>query len=153
MDSTEQIDKAFVQIASLPDDQIDLTRGALLIAKTAYPDLEESFYVEQLNRIAAKLKNEIKANEDTLKIVTKINHFLFDEEKLLGNRENYYDPDNSFLNRVLDRKLGIPITLSLIYIEVARQLELDVRGIGLPGHFIIVLYRASESVFIDPFNR
>ena len=153
MESTAQIDKGFSQMASLPDDRIDLARGALLIAKAAYPDLDESFYLGRLNCMAAGLMNQITAKMDSVDIVTRINHILFDEEKLHGNRENYYDPDNSFLNRVLDRGIGIPITLSLIYIEVAGRLGLDARGIGLPGHFITALYHESGKVFIDPFNR
>ena len=153
MDLTEQIDAEFSRMASLPGDQIDLARGALLIAKTAYPDLDEAFYLDRLNRMAAGLMNSITATKSALDKITKINRFLFDREKLLGNRENYYDPDNSFLNRVMDRKLGIPITLSLIYVEVAGRLGLDVRGIGLPGHFITALYHSSGRIFIDPFYR
>ena len=153
MDLTEQIDMEFLQMASLPDEQIDLARGALLIAKTAYPDLDEAFYLERLNRLSAGLMNSITDTKSALDKITKINRLLFDREKLLGNRENYYDPDNSFLNRVMDRKLGIPITLSLIYVEVAGRLGLDVRGIGLPGHFITALYHSSERIFIDPFHR
>ncbi|MGD8257057.1 MAG: transglutaminase-like domain-containing protein [Desulfobacterales bacterium] len=153
MDSTEKIDKDFLLMASFPDDRVDLAHGALIIAQTAYPDLEESIYLERLDRLAAKLKNGMAAECDAIDIITKINQLLFDDEKLRGNRRNYYDPDNSFLNRVLDRKLGIPITLSLIYIEVAGRLGLDVRGIGLPGHFITALYHASGRIFIDPFNR
>jgi regulator of sirC expression with transglutaminase-like and TPR domain len=140
-------------MASLPDDRIDLARGALLIAKAAYPELDDSFYLGRLNRMAAGLMNQIPAKMDALDIITRINHILFDEEKLRGNRENYYDPDNSFLNRVIDRRIGIPISLSLIYIEVAGRLGLDVRGIGLPGHFITALYHESGKIFIDPFNR
>jgi regulator of sirC expression with transglutaminase-like and TPR domain len=153
LDSTEQIDKQFSHMASLPDEQIDLARGALLIAKSEYPELDESFYLQRLNRISARLKNDMTRNRSSLEMVAKINHLLFDEEKFRGNRENYYDPDNSFLNRVLERKLGIPITLSLIYIEVAGRLGLDVRGIGLPGHFIVALYHASARIFIDPYNQ
>ena len=153
MDLTEQIDKEFSQIASLPDEQIDLARGALLIAQSAYPDLDESLYLGHLDRIASKVKRDMTADINSADIITRINHILYDEEKFCGNRENYYDPDNSFLNRVIDRKTGIPITLSLIYIEVAGRLGLDVRGIGLPGHFITALYHASGIIFIDPFNR
>jgi regulator of sirC expression with transglutaminase-like and TPR domain len=92
--------------------------------------------------------------ESFLKLrLCRINHIIFDEEKFSGNSGNYYDPDNSYLNRVLDRKTGIPITLSLIYIEVAGRLGLDVRGIGLPGHFIAALYHTSGKIFIDPFHR
>ena len=140
-------------MASLPDDRIDLARGALLIAKAAYPDLNASYYLGRLNRLATGLMNRITAKMDSTDIITRMNHILFDEEKLRGNHENYYDPDNSFLNRVLDRKMGIPITLSLIYIEVAGRLGLDMRGIGLPGHFITAFYHESGKIFIDPFNR
>ena len=153
MESTEQIDTKFSLMAALPDDRIDLAIGALLIAKAAYPDLNKSIYLERLDRMAAGLRSRITAELDAVDIVTRINHLLFDKEKLRGNRENYYDPDNSFLNRVLDRKIGIPITLSLIYIEVGRRLGLEVRGIGLPGHFITALYHKSGNIFMDPFNR
>lgn len=153
MDLTEQIDKAFSQIGSLQDDRINLAHGALLIAKVAYPHLDESLYLERLDRIASKVKRDITADLNAADIISRINHIIFDEEKFRGNRENYYDPDNSFLNRVLDRKTGIPITLSLIYIEVAGRLGLDVRGIGLPGHFITALHHTSGKIFIDPFHK
>jgi regulator of sirC expression with transglutaminase-like and TPR domain len=152
LDSTSQIDEKFSCIASLPNDQIDLAQGALLIAKTAYPDLDELFYLNYLDRLALKVRHDMTVDLGPADIIARINHVLFDEEKFRGNRENYYDPDNSYLNRVFDRKTGIPITLSLIYMEVARRLELDVRGIGLPGHFIAALYHESEKMYIDPFN-
>lgn len=153
MDLTEKIDQEFFQMASVPDDQIDLARGALLIAKTAYPDLDEWFYLEWLNQMASRVKGDVAVIKNSADIILRVNQLLFDEEGLRGNRENYYDPDNSFLNRVLERKLGIPITLSLIYVEVAGRLGLDVRGIGLPGHFITAMYHSSGVIFIDPFNR
>ena len=152
MDSTEQIDREFSQIASLPNDRIDLAHGALLIAKAAYPELDETLYLGHLDRIASRVKRDMTTDPDVIDIITRINLILFDEEKFRGNRDDYYDPDNSFLNRVLDRKTGIPITLCLIYIEVAGRLGLDVRGIGLPGHFIAALYHESGKIYIDPFN-
>jgi regulator of sirC expression with transglutaminase-like and TPR domain len=152
LDITDKIDKEFSRIASLPNDQIDLAHGALLIAKSAFPDLDESVYLDYLHRIAARIKPDFASDEDPAGFIAKINRVLFDVEKFHGNRENYYDPDNSFLNRVIDRKTGIPITLSLIYIEIARRLGLDVRGVGLPGHFITALYHDSGEIFIDPFN-
>jgi regulator of sirC expression with transglutaminase-like and TPR domain len=153
LDLTDTIDNEFSQLASLADDRIDLAHGALLIAKAAYPDLNESLYLERLDRMAASVKLDMTANLESEDIITKLNFILFEQEKFRGNRENYYEPDNSFLNRVLDRKTGIPITLSLVYIEVAGRLGLDVRGIGLPGHFITALYHASGKIFVDPFNR
>jgi len=153
LDLTDTIDNEFSQIASHADDRIDLAHGALLIAKAAYPDLNESLYLDRLDRIAARVKLDLTANTESEDVIAKLNYVFFEQEKFRGNRENYYDPDNSFLNRVLDRKTGIPITLSLIYIEVAGRLGLDVRGIGLPGHFITALYHASGKIFIDPFNQ
>ena len=153
MDSTDTIDKEFSRLGSLADDRINLVHGALLIAKAAYPDLNESLYLERLDRMAAEVKIDMTAHSESEEIIMKLNDVLFEQEKLRGNRENYYDPDNSFLNRVLDRKTGIPITLSLIYIEVAGRLGLDVRGIGLPGHFITALYHPSGTIYIDPFNQ
>ena len=153
MDLTEQIDKGFIQLSSLSDDRINLAHGALLIAKAAYPDLDESFYLARLDRLASDVKGDMTADMDAAAIIARINHILFDKEKFRGNRENYYDPDNSFLNRVLDRRTGIPITLCLIYIEVAGRLGLDVRGIGLPGHFIAALYHPAGKIYLDPFNR
>ena len=153
MDVTDQIDKGFLQLASLSDDRISLTHGALLIAKAAYPDIDESIYLARLDRLASDVKCEMETDIGAEAITARINHILFEKEKLRGNREKYYDPDNSFLNRVLDRKTGIPITLCLVYIEVAGRLGLDVRGIGLPGHFIAALYHSAGKIFIDPFNR
>ena len=153
LDLTDTIDKEFSQIASLADDRIDLAHGALLIAKASYPELNESFYLERLDRLAARVHLDTTAATEPEDIVAKLNDVLFEQERYRGNHENYYDPDNSFLNRVLDRKTGIPITLSLVYIEVAGRLGLDVRGIGLPGHFITAFYHASGKIFIDPFNR
>ena len=153
MDGTAAIDKEFSQLASLDDERIDLAHGALLIAKAVYPDLNASLYLERLDQIAAGVQLDIAAITEPGNIISRLNHILFEQERFRGNRENYYDPDNSFLNRVLDRKTGIPITLSLIYIEVGGRLGLDVRGIGLPGHFMTALYHASGKIFIDPFNR
>jgi len=153
LDLTEQIDKELFQLASLSDDRINLAHGALLIAKAAYPDLDESLYLARLDRLASDVKRDLTVDMDAATVIARINHILFDKEKFRGNREQYYDPDNSFLNRVIDRKTGIPITLCLIYIEVAGRLGLDVRGIGLPGHFIAALCHAAGKIYIDPFNR
>ena len=149
MDLTDKIDKEFSQLASLADDRIDLAHGALLIAKAAYSELNESLYLNRLDQMASRVKLDMTANADTPEdIIAKLNDIIFEQDKFRGNSKNYYDPDNSFLNRVIDRKTGIPITLSIIYIEVAGRLGLDVRGIELPGHFIAVLYHASGEIFI-----
>ena len=153
MDLSDTIDQEFSQFASLDDERIDLAHGALVISKAAYPDLNASLYLERLERMAASVKLDLTVDSDPADIAARLNHTLFEQERFRGNHEDYYDPDNSFLNRVLDRKKGIPITLSLIYIEVGRRLGLDIRGVGLPAHFITALYHASGRIFIDPFNR
>jgi regulator of sirC expression with transglutaminase-like and TPR domain len=153
LDLTEHIDKGFLQLASLSDDRINLAHSALLFAKAAYPDLNESVYLARLDRLAADVKRDLTADPDAVDIIARMNDILFDKERFRGNREQYYDPDNSYLNRVLDRKTGIPISLCLIYIEVAGRLGLDVRGIGLPGHFIAALYHTGGKIYIDPFNQ
>ena len=109
LSSTDQADNEFSKLASLPDEQIDLARGALLIAKTAYPDIDESYYLQRLNQMAAKVGTNGKAANNTLDIIPRLNRLLFEEEKLYGNSENYYDPDNSFLNQVLGVSLVLYI--------------------------------------------
>jgi len=140
-------------MARLPDDRIDLAKAALLISRTEYPHLDESFYLGRLEGMAARLKPRIAGKTSPEVVIKEINRLLFEEEGFRGNTHNYLDPRNSFLNQVLERKLGIPITLSLVYMEVGRRAGLDVHGIGLPGHFITALIHESERMLIDPFSR
>jgi regulator of sirC expression with transglutaminase-like and TPR domain len=140
-------------MARLPDDRIDLAKAALLISRTEYPHLDESFYLGRLEDMAARLKPWIAGTTSPEVLTKEINRLLFEEEGFRGNIHNYLDPRNSFLNQVLERKLGIPISLSLVYIEVGRRAGLDVQGIGLPGHFITALIHESGRILVDPFNR
>lgn len=135
-----------------PEDHIDLVEAALLIARTAFPDLISSQYTDRLDRWAERLLSRLDTLPGTGEILTNLNRILFDEEDFRGNQENYYDPQNSFLNRVLERKLGIPITLSLVYSEVGRRAGFPVHGIALPGHFLVGLLHASGTLYVDPFN-
>ncbi len=134
------------------DHQIDLVHAALLIAQEEYPDLRLGHYLRSLDMLAQRIRQRAIAAGSVHEIVEAVNHVLFVEEGFRGNAENYYDPRNSFLNEVLDRKLGIPISLSIVYIAVGRRLGLPVVGLGLPGHFIVGV-QADERILIDPFNR
>lgn len=134
------------------DHRIDLVHAALLIAQEEYPDLRPARYLRRLDVLALRIRRHAIAAGSVLEIVEAVNHVLFVEEAFRGNTENYYDPRNSFLNEVLDRKLGIPISLSIVYIAVGRRLGLPVVGLGLPGHFIVGI-QADEQILIDPFNR
>src|SRR3989441_8735346 len=136
----------------LEDEEIDLTRAALLIARTEYPHFNIEPYaarIDELGERVAAQAADLQAN----RTIAALNHVLFDEVGLRGNCDDYYDPRNSFLNDVLDRGLGIPITLSVVYMEVARRVGFPLAGVGLPGHFLLKHYGDGPETLIDCFNR
>ncbi len=149
MDLTAQIE----ELASLPDHAIDPTKAALLIARSEYPDLDETHYRGLLDVMGETLKSRIPSSTTPEGLIDEANKLLFGEEGFQGNRREYYDPRNSFLNEVLDRKLGIPITLSLVYLHVGRKAGLPVYGVGAPGHFLVGFLAEKRRIFIDPFNN
>ena len=135
------------------DERIDLLRAALTIARTEYPQLDIDSYISRVDAIARRVAARIRDIGDTAQTIYALNTVLFKEEELRGNRDNYYDPRNSFLNDVLDRRLGIPITLALIYMEVARRIGFPLFGVGMPGHFLLKHYDVEgRQVLIDAFN-
>ena len=131
---------------------IELDRAALEIARMEYPELHGGEAIAALDRYAAMIADRAHDLSDGQRFVETASAYLFEELGLKGNDEDYYDPDNSYLNRVIERKLGIPITLSVIYIEVARRLAKPVFGIGLPGHFLIRYDDGDYSTYIDPYH-
>lgn len=137
----------------IADDQTDLTRAALLIARTEYPALDIEPYAGRIEQLAGSVANQVP-DLSPQRTILALNRVLFDEARLRGNRDDYYDPRNSFLNDVLDRGLGIPISLSVIYMEVARRVGFPLAGIGLPGHFLLKHYAADgNEILIDCFNH
>ncbi len=136
------------------DEAIELATAALALARIEYPQLDLPAYLQRLNALARRVKTNLRANPGARETVAAINRVLFEEEGLRGNRDDYYDPRNSFLNDVLDRKLGIPITLSVVYMEVARRIGFPIAGTGMPGHFLLKHYDVlSGDIIIDAFNR
>jgi regulator of sirC expression with transglutaminase-like and TPR domain len=139
----------FAALICLPDEDIDLGLGALLIAGEEYPDLDHEPYLRQLDEMggqaAARLSPDMSAKEQ----VEALAQLLAVEHGFRGNEDDYYDPRNSFLNDVLERRTGIPITLATVYIEVGQRAGLDVAGVGFPTHF---LARLGDVVF-DPFRE
>ncbi len=136
------------------DESIDLAGAALALAGIEYPDLDRELYLQRLDNLAARAKRGLRASPSARETVATLNRVLFDEEGLRGNRDDYYDPRNSFLNDVLDRKLGIPITLSVVYLEVARRIGFPLAGTAMPGHFLLKHYDLmSGEIIIDPFHR
>jgi len=136
------------------DDQIDLLCAALAIARLEYPALEIKPYLARVDALAARVAARVTDTGDEVQTITAVNHVLFREEGFRGNEADYYDPRNSFLNDVLDRRLGIPLTLALVYMEVARRVGFPLFGVGLPGHFLLKHYDAEgRPVVLDPFHQ
>jgi regulator of sirC expression with transglutaminase-like and TPR domain len=142
----------FARVVDQPESAVDLGEAALLIAEDAYPGLDVLGYLRRLDEIAVPLLAHAGEDSSLGEMVSALNGHLFGELGFRGNAEDYYDPRNSYLNEVLDRRLGIPITLSVLYIEIARRIGLTVVGVGLPGHFIVEARRDTSSVLLDPFH-
>jgi regulator of sirC expression with transglutaminase-like and TPR domain len=140
------------QILSGPEQQIDLGRAALALARLEHPALDEDGYVGRLRQFADQLRPKLPEKLASGDVVGAVSQHLFEELGFCGNEGDYYDLRNSFLNDVIDRRTGIPITLSVIYLEVTRHLELPYFGVGLPGHFLVKYDDGRERVFVDPFH-
>ncbi|MGZ4819665.1 MAG: SirB1 family protein [Terriglobales bacterium] len=135
------------------DERIPLDRAALTIARTEYPDLDFEPYLRRLGELATRVTGRLSRIAGPDETIAALNHVLFREEGFRGNRQDYYDPRNSFFNDVLDRKLGIPITLALVYMEVARRIGFPLFGVGMPGHFLLKHYDVEgHETLIDAFN-
>lgn len=143
--------REFAAAVHRPEPEIDLGRAALLIAKAEYPELDVGSYLVTLNGLA-DLAGAEGRGANSLRRLHRLRRFLFETQGFVGNTQEYFDPKNSFLNEVLDRKVGIPITLSLVVIEVGRRLGLAIEGIGLPGHFVVGFRSEDGQVLFDPFH-
>jgi len=145
----------FLEMLSRPADQVDLAAAALLIALDEYPGLNVAAYLQQIDAIAERTlsKMSFQSADRPLEAIQTINRQLFDVEGFRGNQEDYYDPRNSFLNEVMDRRTGIPITLSVLYMEVGHRIGLEIQGVGMPGHFIVKCEHQGQEFFVDPFDR
>jgi regulator of sirC expression with transglutaminase-like and TPR domain len=145
--------KTFQQLVTLPDAAIPLAEAALIMACEEYPQLELGPYLDMLDQIADGAQRKLGASGSPRDTVEHINTVLFDTYGFRGNADDYYDPRNSFLNDVLDRRIGIPITLSTLYIEVSRRLSFPIVGVGMPGHFLVKYADRREEFFLDPYDR
>ena len=146
-------DNAFLGFCLSHGEDFDLEEGAWLLARTQYPDINVEAYQALLDSFVAELRQRVVLYTKANQILTKINDYLFNELNFVGNEQNYYDPENSFLNRVLDKRTGNPISLCLLYILIARRLHLPVVGVGLPGHFVCRFQSTSDEIYVDAFNN
>ena len=145
----------FREMVSRPPEQVDLAAAALLIALDEYPGLNVSGYLDRIDGLAERTSAQLHfdAAQRPMETIESINYQLFEVEGFRGNQEDYYDPRNSFLNDVLDRKTGIPITLSVLYMEVGRRIGLKIEGVGMPGHFIVKCKHNGTEIFVDAFGQ
>lgn len=151
MDAQSATD-ALAELAADARDDLPLDRGAFLVAAAFDPDLDVEREVGVLDALAQGAARRVAAEFDPLTAINELNEYLFDHVGFGGNDADYYDPRNSLLHEVLRRRLGIPITLSVVYIEAGRRLGMPLRGVGMPGHFL-VRHDAEPSLYIDPFHR
>jgi regulator of sirC expression with transglutaminase-like and TPR domain len=143
----------FCQEIQKPDNEINLAAAALYIAQEEYPHLDCAAYLQTLDKMAATLRDRLPENPYPMKIIRAINAYLFQDLGFKGNDRDYYDPKNSFLNDVLDRRTGIPISLSLVYLELAQRIGFPMAGVGMPGHFLIRPILEDMAIFVDAFHQ
>jgi regulator of sirC expression with transglutaminase-like and TPR domain len=135
------------------DRDINLARAALYIAQTTYPDLDIDAQLQLLDEMADEVAKRLPQSRYPLMVIRTINNYLYEELGFTGNHSNYYDPRNSFLNEVLARRTGIPITLALVYLEIAQRIDFPMMAIGMPGHFMIRPDFEDSEIFIDTFHN
>jgi regulator of sirC expression with transglutaminase-like and TPR domain len=146
-------DDHFLAFCLRHGEEFDLEQGAWIFAQTQYPRINVEAYQAVLDGYANELRARLGSTAQPQDLLTIINQYLFSELGFAGNEENYYDPENSYLNRVMDQRTGNPINLCLMYLLLARRLRLPVAGIGLPGHFICRYQSTAAEIYFDPFNR
>ena len=143
----------FRRAVERPEEALDLGRAALAIAASEYPRLDTTAYLARIDELAIAVTKHLTGDESgPHRSIAALNYVLFQKCAFRGNRDDYFDAKNSFLNEVIDRRIGIPITLSVLYMEVARRIGLPLLGVGFPGHFLVKYLDDREEIVIDPFN-
>ena len=143
----------FATMIAKGEEAINLAEAALLIAQEEYPDMDVAVYLDRLDQMAEEVDKRAWNQKDPYGRLEALNRYLFDKARFRGNTVEYYDPRNSFLNEVLDRRTGIPITISTVYLEVGWRLGLPLRGVGFPAHFLVKYSSPEGEIVIDPFHR
>lgn len=142
----------FALAVARPEPDIELARAALYVAQEEYPQLPVPLYLARLDQLAEEVKDRLANETAPLIVLQEVLETLFVRRRLRGNTDAYYDPRNSFLNDVLDRGLGIPLTLSIVLLEVGWRLGLPLEGVNFPGHFLVRYKGDAMDLLIDPFD-
>lgn len=143
----------FAKEVNQADDKISLAKAGLFYAQAEDLNLDVDHYIQVLDNMAEEIEKRLPEKLYPLKVIKTINKYLFTDLGYTGNNQTYYDPRNSFLNDVIDRRTGIPITLSVIYLEIAKRIDFSMEGIGMPGHFLIRPNFEESGIFVDAFNQ
>ena len=141
----------FAELVAGSRDEFSLAEACLVIAKDAYPGLDVNHYLGEIERMAARLRGRLRQVSDAEEKVIALNQFLFEDQGFSGNVKDYYDPRNSYLNEVIDRRCGIPISLSILYMEIGRKIGLPLTGVSFPGHFLVRFSLRGSTLVLDPF--
>ncbi len=130
---------------------MDLAQAALMVAEAEYPGLDIARYIDMLDTLAGRVRDAIAATPAAPQMATVL-RVLYEDLGFRGNSADYYDPKNSFLNDVLERRRGIPITLAIVLVEVCRRVGVDAQGVSFPGHFLVRSAVNGGAMIIDPFD-
>lgn len=144
--------RRFVELAGLPDPMVDLVETSLVIALEDDPSLDISRYLEKVGGWSGAVRERLEGSNDVERIVESINRLLFDEEGFHGEEGDYYDPRSALLSETLEKHAGLPITLSILYLEISRRIGVEAAGVSLPGRFLVKFSGAFGTIVVDPFD-
>jgi regulator of sirC expression with transglutaminase-like and TPR domain len=143
----------FVEIAHTPEERLDLVEGSLVIALEDDPSIDIDHYLGRVGEWSGAVRERLDGSRDVERIVEAINRLLFDEEGFHGENEDYYDPRSALLSETLDKHAGLPISLSVLYIEISRRVgAAEVSGVSLPGRFLVKFSGDFGIIVVDPFD-
>ena len=145
-------DVDFISFCKRGGENLNLEKGVWSLVKTTFPHIDQASYQKILEGYADRVRKYCDPQQSFPATLMAINRVFFNEEGFHGDKKNYYDPQNSYLNRVIDRKFGNPISLCLLYLFIAKRLSLPLVGVAMPGHFILRLQSSTFNIFVDPFN-
>jgi len=153
MNKQVNLGQAWQAMLQQPGSSWDLCHAALLIAEQLQPELDIQSYQHKLDEMVAGIRGRIPAEMDVPTRIQQLNRYFYDELGFAGDKQDYYLPDNSLLNQVIERRRGIPITLAVIYLKLAGAIELDAYGIGFPGHYLVGIHTDGDNIILDPFDQ
>jgi len=153
MGSNERIRADFERLVKRPESKFDLARAALLIAAEADPNVDVDGEIHTLESWASQLRAQLDPSWNNLQKLARLRNFVYEELRFRGDRRDYYSPSNSLLNQVMGRRLGVPLTLSIIFMELGWRVGMPLEGVGFPGHFLVRLAGEPLDLLLDPYER